>query len=161
MIHQCCKFFQSVYWAGNEWPSQLVLTKTDVNAQKTKILQRYMYCPAYLFWMRKGIEFCKAVTGVCWKYGTEYKPFTALTHFYCYPFPGFIVSSVLRKGLLQHLWFSIAWAHELSCCQMLMHFERDDIRCDPPTDSRTGNLWLPMAKKICYLSQTASIDVRY
>lgn len=87
-------------------------------------------CPTYLFWMSKGIEFCKAATGVCWKYGSEYKPFKQLlllpiSWFYC-------LSCFEERSLAASLVFYnfIAWPHELSCCQMLMHFERDAIRCD-------------------------------
>lgn len=66
-----------------------------------------------------------------------------ITHFYCYPFPGFIVSSLLRKGLLWHLWFSIILlldpmnCHVVRCSCILRGMLLDVI---PSTDSRTGNL---------------------
>lgn len=128
-------FFQSVYWAENAWPSLLVLTKTDVNAhdlaRQDKDIAALCVCVQLnLLWMSKGIEFCEAATGVCWKYGTEYKPYNPLlllpiSWFYC--LLCFEERSLAASLVFYHF---IAWSHELLCCQMLLHFERDVIRCN-------------------------------
>lgn len=75
--------------------------------------------------------------------GAECQPFKALTNVYCYPFPGFIVSSVLRKGVLQYLCFSITVLLDpMNChvvrCLCILRGELLDVI--PSTDSRTGNL---------------------
>lgn len=159
-----------MYWTENVWSNQLVLTKTDINpcdleTEDSNIAALHVYVKQVIFLDERRN---RILQGYC---GCMLRMWYWTQTLWCFNQPLLLPISCFYR-LFSFGGGSIAAS--LACTILLLDPRNcmNVVRCScilggmlldviPPTNSRADSLSLRTAKKICYLSPTAFVDVGY